>query len=190
MTKTQLNNLMDKHHVLPSEIDDIFDFVSELLFLRRKELERDEPYAVRSINALENAEHEVYDLIDYVSELKEEENVVHTMMTAAEAIEELFHMERQRELAFTFDNIDKDPECDPSGWYGMKLAKLFDEEDYVFTIGYYGGGSTETYDIYGMVDNSDNLECVKEYCTARLQNFMNTWCDSFEPCEKICVEIK
>lgn len=72
MTKTQLNNLMDKHHIVPSEIDDIFDFVSELLFLRRKELERDEPYAVRSINALENAEHEVYDLIDYVSELEEE----------------------------------------------------------------------------------------------------------------------
>lgn len=71
MTKTQLNNLMDKHCIVPSELDDVFDFVSELLFLRRKELERDEPYAVRSINSLENAEHEVYDLIDYISELEE-----------------------------------------------------------------------------------------------------------------------
>ena len=71
MTKTQLNNLMDKHHIIPSELNDILDFVSELLFLKRKELERDEPYAVRSINALENAEHEVYDLIDYVMELEE-----------------------------------------------------------------------------------------------------------------------
>ena len=72
MTKTQLNNLMDKHCIVPSELDDVLDFVSELLFLKRKELERDEPYAVRSINALENAEHEVYDLIDYISELEEE----------------------------------------------------------------------------------------------------------------------
>lgn len=71
MTKTQLNNLMDKHCIVPSELYDIFDFVSELLFLRRKDLERYEPYAVRSINALENAEHEVYDLIDFISELEE-----------------------------------------------------------------------------------------------------------------------
>jgi hypothetical protein len=71
MTKMQLNKLMDKHCILPSELDDLLDFVSELLFLRRKELEKHEPYAVRSINALENAEHEVYDLIDYISELEE-----------------------------------------------------------------------------------------------------------------------
>ena len=71
MAKTQLNNLMDKHCIIPSELDDIFDFVSELLFLKRKELERDEPYAIRSINSLESAEHEVYDLIEYVSELEE-----------------------------------------------------------------------------------------------------------------------
>lgn len=72
MTKMQLNKLMDKHCIVPSELDDVLDFVSELLFLRRKELEKNEPYAVRSINALENAEHEVYDLIDYISELEEE----------------------------------------------------------------------------------------------------------------------
>ena len=71
MDRMQLNNLLDKHSILRSELDDILDFVSELLFLRRKALERDEPYAVRSINALENAEHEVYDLIDYISELEE-----------------------------------------------------------------------------------------------------------------------
>ena len=70
MTKTVLKKLMDKYCILPSELDDVFDFVSELLFLRRKDLEKSEPYAVRSINALENAEHEVYDLIDYINELE------------------------------------------------------------------------------------------------------------------------
>lgn len=113
------------------------------------------------------------------------------MMTAAEAIEELFKLKtRTKKLDFTFDDIDIDPECEPSGWHGMKLMKIFDEEDCVFAMGYYGGGSTETYDIYGMIENSDDIERVKEYCTARLQNFMNTWGDSFEPCKKICVEIR
>ena len=72
MTKTQLSSLMEKYCIVPSELDDVFDFVSDLLYYRRKELEENEPYAVRSINALENAEHEVYDLIDYISELEEE----------------------------------------------------------------------------------------------------------------------
>lgn len=116
---------------------------------------------------------------------------MYKMMTAAEAIDKLFELKtKTKRLDFTFDNIDEDPECDPSGWYGMKLMKIFDEDDYVFALGYWGGGSTEVYDIYGMVGDSDNIECVKEYCTQRLQNFMNTWYDSFEPCKKICVEIK
>ena len=72
MTKTELKNLMDRYCILPSELDDVLDFVSDLLYFRRKELEKNEPYAVRTHNALENAEHEVYDLIDYISELEEE----------------------------------------------------------------------------------------------------------------------
>ena len=72
MTKVQLKKLMDKYCIVSSELNDVFDFVSDMLYFRRKELEEREPYAVRSINALENAEHEVYDLIDYVSELEEE----------------------------------------------------------------------------------------------------------------------
>lgn len=71
MTKSELKTIMDKHCILPSELDDVFDFVSDLLYFRRKELEEKEPYAIRSMNALENAEHEVYDLIDYISELEE-----------------------------------------------------------------------------------------------------------------------
>lgn len=113
------------------------------------------------------------------------------MMTAEEAIEKLFSLKtKTRALDFTFDDIDIDPDCNISGWYGMRLIKIFDEEDYVFAMGYYGGGSTETYDIYGMVDESSDIESVKKYCAKRLQGFMNTWGDSFEPCKKICVEIK
>lgn len=113
------------------------------------------------------------------------------MMTASEAIDRLFGLKtKTKRVDFTFDDLDMDPELEPSGWYGMKLMKIFDEEDYVFAIGYWGGGSTEVYDIYRMVDNSGDEDCVKEYCTARLQSFMNTWCDTFKPCNKICVEIR
>ena len=71
MTKKELEKLMARYCILDCELDDVFNFVSDLLYFRRKELEKSEPYAVRTINALENAEHEVYDLIDYVDELEE-----------------------------------------------------------------------------------------------------------------------
>lgn len=113
------------------------------------------------------------------------------MMTATEAIDRLFALKtKTKTLDFTFDNIDEDPNCEPSGWYGMKLTKIFDEEDCVFVMGYYGGGSTEAFDIYGMVDNADDIECVKEFCAKKLQTYMDIWYDSSESCKKICVEIK
>lgn len=71
MTKTKLNALMKEHCIVPSELDDVIDFVAELLYMRRKELEDDEAYATRTIDMLFNAEREVYDLIDYISELEE-----------------------------------------------------------------------------------------------------------------------
>ena len=110
------------------------------------------------------------------------------MMTAKQTIDELFNRE-SRQLDFTFDDINQDPDCDPSGWYGLRLTKIFDEDDYVLAIGYYGGGSTEVYDIYGLVDNSDDEDYVKEFCTKKLQDYMNTWSESNYDCKKICVEI-
>lgn len=71
MTKTKLKELMKEHCIVPSELDDVIDFVAELLYLRRRELEDNEPYATRTINILFNAESEVYDLIDYISELED-----------------------------------------------------------------------------------------------------------------------
>ena len=72
MTKTELKALMKEHCIVSSELDDVIDFVAELLYMRRKELEDDESYATRAIDALFSAETEVYDLIDYISELEDE----------------------------------------------------------------------------------------------------------------------
>ena len=71
MTKTELKKLMKNHCIVECELEDIFDFVSELLHRRAKEVEREEPYATNAINRLENAGYEVWDLIDYISELEE-----------------------------------------------------------------------------------------------------------------------
>ena len=110
------------------------------------------------------------------------------MMTAKQTIDKLFSLE-SKQLDFTFDNIDKDPDCDPSGWYGLRLTKVFDEDDGVLAIGYYGGGSTEVYDIYGLVDNSEDEVYVKKFCAEKLQNYINTWSETNSGCNKICVEI-
>lgn len=72
MTKDKLRELMKQHCIISSELDDVIDFVSELLYLRRKELTDDEPYATRTIDDLFKAEHLVYDLIEWIDELEEE----------------------------------------------------------------------------------------------------------------------
>ena len=72
MTKSKLKELMNQHCIVPSELDDVIDFVAALLYMRRKELEDNEPHATRTIDMLFNAEHEVWDLIEYISELEEE----------------------------------------------------------------------------------------------------------------------
>jgi hypothetical protein len=73
MTKSKLEELMKEHCITKYELDDVIDFVAELLYLRRRELEDNEAYATRTISILFNAEREVYDLIDYISELEEDE---------------------------------------------------------------------------------------------------------------------
>lgn len=70
MTLKTLNELKKKYGIY-DDAEAIFDFVSDVLYHRKKELEKNEPYAIRTINALENAEHEVYDLINYINELEE-----------------------------------------------------------------------------------------------------------------------
>ena len=71
MTKQKLNELMQQYCIIPSELDDVFSFVTDLLYMRRRELERDEPYATRSIDEIYRAEIQVDDLINYISELEE-----------------------------------------------------------------------------------------------------------------------
>lgn len=113
---------------------------------------------------------------------------MYKLVTAKEAVDIMFgSCFVNQALNFTFD---QDLEREPSDWFGMKLTELFDESEKVFTIGYYGGGCTECYDIFGLCDDTIHIASVKEFCVHKLQKYMDTWCEFGKPCEKICVEIK
>jgi uncharacterized protein YaaN involved in tellurite resistance len=71
MTIKEFNELKKKYCIY-DDIDQILDFVSELLNRRAREIEKEEPYATRTIDFLDKAAQEVWELIDYISELEEE----------------------------------------------------------------------------------------------------------------------
>jgi hypothetical protein len=73
MTKETLNKLMKTYCIVPSELDDIIPFVADLLYLEARELEEKEPYAIRTIGSLYDASRQVDSMIDYISEIEENE---------------------------------------------------------------------------------------------------------------------
>jgi len=75
MTKQKLNGLMKHRCIVPSELEDVIIFVSDLLYERRKELEVNEPYATKTIDILSKAEYEVFDLINYIDELEDDTTI-------------------------------------------------------------------------------------------------------------------
>lgn len=70
MTIKALDELK-KRYCVYDDTANVIEFVSELLCRRARELEKDEPYATNTIDFLDKAAHEVWELIDYVSELEE-----------------------------------------------------------------------------------------------------------------------
>jgi len=70
MTKAEFNELK-KRYCIYDDVYNVLDFVSELLYMRAREIEKNEPYATRAINFFNSAAHEVWGLIEYVDELEE-----------------------------------------------------------------------------------------------------------------------
>ena len=71
MTLKEFNELKKKYSIY-DDTDDVLDFVSELLHRRAREIEKNEPSAYRTVEFLDKAAYEVWDLIDYISELEDE----------------------------------------------------------------------------------------------------------------------
>ena len=74
MTTKDFNELKKKYFIY-DDIEETFEFVSELLHMIAREIETNEPYATNTIKRLDDAAYEVYNLINYVSEL-EDSNVI------------------------------------------------------------------------------------------------------------------
>lgn len=74
MKRSELKELMKEYCIVECELEDVCDFVSELLYRRAKELEEEEPYATRTIQKYEEAAYEAYDLIHYIAEIEEDED--------------------------------------------------------------------------------------------------------------------
>ena len=71
MTRTELKKIQEKYLVFDSELDDVISFVEELLHHQAEEIEKNEPYAWRSVQELENAAHRVWNLQDYIGDITE-----------------------------------------------------------------------------------------------------------------------
>ena len=58
MTIKELNELKKKY-AIDDDTAEVIDFVSELLYRRAREIEKEEPYATNTIDFLDKAAHEV-----------------------------------------------------------------------------------------------------------------------------------
>lgn len=71
MTRQELYTLAHNHCLTHLDIEDAIEFVSDLLDDIADEIQRDEPYAIKTINELRNAATQVFDLTNYVAEIEE-----------------------------------------------------------------------------------------------------------------------
>ena len=70
MTRDKLEHLMQKYCIVDCELEDVINFVSDLLEAQADELKRTEPYAVNTIAELEHSAYNVYELLDYLEEME------------------------------------------------------------------------------------------------------------------------
>ena len=73
MTKEKLQEIMKDNFIVECELDDVLNFVADLLYWRRRELEQNESYATNTIQRLQLAEEEVADLTYYIAEIMQED---------------------------------------------------------------------------------------------------------------------
>ena len=75
MTKAELKKIMEDNYIFESEVVDAIQFVQDLLEFQAKELEENEPYATNTIKRLRDSAYEVWNLFEYVENVREKEEV-------------------------------------------------------------------------------------------------------------------
>ena len=73
ITKEKVREIAKKHIILDCEAESAFWFVWDILCAEYDALKEAEPYATVTLQRLEHAEHEVYDLMDEVVEALSDE---------------------------------------------------------------------------------------------------------------------
>lgn len=64
--KEEIKKIMKDNYIFGSDCEDAIQFVHDLLELRTKKLEENEPYATKTIKRLKEAAYEVRDLESYI----------------------------------------------------------------------------------------------------------------------------
>ena len=75
MTRAELDKIM-KENCIFNDLDDVIQFVQDLLGFKADEIEKNEPYATKTIRRLREAAHEVWELQEYIEDVLEEEEKV------------------------------------------------------------------------------------------------------------------
>ena len=71
MTREQFKEIMRRHCIVDCEVEDVIYFIQDLLEFQADETKENEPYATKSIQRIEDAAREVYDLLDYLEDVME-----------------------------------------------------------------------------------------------------------------------
>lgn len=90
---------------------------------------------------------------------------INKFLTVSELTDALLAAPMGTTFDFTFDTPESVEQYgEPTGWYGVKLTKVFDENHGVLCFGFYGGGCTRCVDIgwlEGGSYNTSKAELIK-----------------------------
>lgn len=64
--KEKFQNILKEHGIYGEDVEDVLNAVNDMLCYMCDKTKEDYPYAVNTINRLEIAAYEVYDLISYL----------------------------------------------------------------------------------------------------------------------------
>lgn len=73
MKRKQLEEIMERNDFFESEIESAINFIEDMLLELAKETEKNEPYAINSIQRMRDAAREVRDLDEVIWEVFENE---------------------------------------------------------------------------------------------------------------------
>ena len=73
MKRKQLEEIMERNDFFESEIESAINFIEDMLLELAKETEKNEPYAINSIQIMRDAAREVRDLDEVIWEVFENE---------------------------------------------------------------------------------------------------------------------